>query len=233
MKDKGQNKMKILIVEDEKPLADALREILNRNNYMADCVYDGENGFNYAISGIYDVILLDVMLPMLNGFEVLRKTRAYGISIPIIMLTAKSETDDKVKGLDYGADDYLTKPFETQELLARIRAVTRRKAIFVSNEITFGNLILDKNSLKINSAQKEIKVSLKEFMILELLIKNPKQVISKEQFIEKIWGFDFDGEYNIVEVYISFVRKKLKSINADVKIKAVRGLGYTLELEND
>jgi len=225
--------MKILIVEDEKPLASALSEILTKNHYLADCVYDGEDGLEHALSGIYDVILLDIMLPRMNGFQVLSRLREEKVSTPVIMLTAKAEVDDKVKGLDYGADDYLTKPFETKELLARIRAVTRRKGSIVSDELTFGNLSLDKSNLKITSEQKEIKVSLKEYLILELLIKNAGQVISKEQFIERIWGFDFDGEYNIVEVYISFVRKKLQSIRSNVKIVVIRGLGYTLESAND
>lgn len=225
--------MKILIIEDEKPLAFALNEILTKNHYLADCVYDGEDGLEHALSGIYDAILLDIMLPKMNGFQVLRKLREEKVSTPVIMLTAKVEVDDKVKGLDYGADDYLTKPFETKELLARIRAVTRRKEPFISEELTFGNLTLDKANLKITSDLKEIKVSLKEYLILELLIKNAGHVISKEQFIERIWGFDFDGEYNIVEVYISFVRKKLRSIRSTVKIAVIRGLGYTLECTND
>ena len=225
--------MKILIIEDEKPLAFALNEILTKNHYLADCVYDGEDGLEHALSGIYDVILLDIMLPKMNGFQVLSQLREEKVSTPVIMLTAKAEVDDKVKGLDYGADDYLTKPFETKELLARIRAVTRRKEPFVSEELTFGNLTLDKTNLKITSTLKEIKVSLKEYLILELLIKNTGHVISKEQFIERIWGFDFEGEYNIIEVYISFVRKKLKSIRSNVKIAVIRGLGYTLERAND
>ena len=225
--------MKILIIKDEKPLACALNEILAKNHYLADCVYDGEDGLEHALSGIYDVILLDIMLPKMNGFQVLSQLREEKVSTPVIMLTAKAEVDDKVKGLDYGADDYLTKPFETKELLARIRAVTRRKEPFVSEELTFGNLTLDKTNLKITSTLKEIKVSLKEYLILELLIKNTGHVISKEQFIERIWGFDFEGEYNIIEVYISFVRKKLKSIRSNVKIAVIRGLGYTLERAND
>lgn len=225
--------MKILIVEDELPLASALNEILTKHHYLADCVYDGEDGFEHALTGIYDAILLDIMLPKMNGFQVLSKLREQKVSTPVIMLTAKAEVDDKVKGLDYGADDYLTKPFETKELLARIRAVTRRKEPFAIEELTFGNLTLDKTNLKITSDLKEIKVSLKEYLILELLIKNTGHVISKEQFIERIWGFDFDGEYNIVEVYISFVRKKLKSIRSTVKISVIRGLGYTLECIND
>ena len=160
--------MKILIVEDEKPLALALSEILTKNHYLADCVYDGEDGLEHALTGIYDAILLDIMLPKMNGFEVLNQLREEKISTPVIMLTAKAEVDDKVKGLDYGADDYLTKPFETKELLARIRAVTRRKEPFVSEEQTFGNLTLDKMNLKITSDLKEIKVSLRSNFYAEI-----------------------------------------------------------------
>jgi DNA-binding response OmpR family regulator len=173
------------------------------------------------------------MLPIMSGLEIIKKLRAKGNSTPVLMVTALSETDDKVKGLDYGADDYITKPFETSELLARIRSVARRKEVFVGDDQTFGDLTINKNSLKFSTDTDEIKVSLKEYQILELLINNPGQIISKEQFVEKIWGYDFEGEYNSVEVYISFVRKKIAAINSDVKIKAHRGVGYSLEVNND
>jgi len=225
--------VRILVVDDERPLVDALYEILTKNNYLVDCFYNGEDGYQYALSGVYDVILLDIMLPGLNGLEVLKKLRGNGISTPVILLTAKSEIDDKVNGLDCGADDYLTKPFVTRELLARIRSAARRKDAFVLDEIVFGNLVLNKNTLVISNGRNEIKVSIKEYQILEMLMKNPDHVISKEQFVEKIWGYDFEGEYNIVEVYISFVRKKLKSINSDIRIKVVRNFGYKLERNDD
>ena len=221
--------MRILIVEDEIPLSKVLSEILKKNNYMVDAVYDGADGLDYALSDSYDVILLDIMLPKMDGLAMLNELRRQGRSTPVLLLTAKSEVEDKVKGLDNGADDYLTKPFSTDELLARIRSMSRRKDVFVTDEITFSDITIDKNTLSISTKQDDIKASLKEFQILEMLITNQGQIISKEQFVEKIWGYDFDGEYNSVEVYISFVRKKLTAIGSKVKIKAYRGVGYTLE----
>ncbi len=225
--------MKILIVEDEVSLANVIKEFLILEKYTVDAVYNGLDGFDYASSGIYDVILLDIMLPKMSGIEVLKKLRSEKISTPIIMLSAKSEVDDKIKGLDLGADDYVTKPFETKELLARIRSVSRRKDIFTSDINKIGNLIFEKNNLTIRTNYNSIKLSLKEYQILELLILNNSQLILKEQIVEKVWGYDFDGEYNIVEVYISFIRKKLKFIKSNVNIKASRGLGYSLEIKND
>ena len=225
--------MRILIVEDEIALSNVLSEILKKNNYAVDAVYDGADGLDYAVSGLYDAILLDIMLPKMNGLEMLQALRSQGHSTPVLLLTAKSEIEDKVKGLDCGADDYITKPFATDELLARVRSVLRRKDVFISSEQSFRDLTIDKNTLKIATKKDEIKMSLKEYQILEMLIINPNQIISKEQFVEKIWGYDFDGEYNSVEVYISFVRKKLTAIGSKVKIKAHRGVGYSLEVRND
>jgi len=225
--------MRILIVEDEMALANVLTEILKKNNYGVDAVHDGVDGLDYALSGVYDVILLDIMLPRMDGIEMLRKLRANGDSTPVLLLTAKSEIEDKVKGLDFGADDYITKPFNTKELLARVRSATRRKEVFIRDEKSFGDISIDKNTLKIATDSDEIKASLKEYQILEMLLANPDQIISKEQFVEKIWGYDFDGEYNSVEVYISFVRKKLSAIGSKVKIKALRGVGYSLEVRDD
>ena len=225
--------MRILIIEDEIALSNVLSEILKKNNYAVDAVYDGADGLDYAVSGLYDAILLDIMLPKMNGLEMLKALRSQGHSTPVLLLTAKSEIEDKVKGLDCGADDYITKPFATDELLARVRSVLRRKDVFISSEQSFGDLTIDKNTLKIATKKDEIKMSLKEYQILEMLIINPNQIISKEQFVEKIWGYDFDGEYNSVEVYISFVRKKLTAIDSKVKIKAHRGVGYSLEVRND
>jgi len=225
--------MRILIVEDEIALSNVLSEILKKNNYAVDAVYDGADGLDYAVSGLYDAILLDIMLPKMNGLEMLQALRSQGHSTPVLLLTAKSEIEDKVKGLDCGADDYITKPFATDELLARVRSVLRRKDVFISNEQSFGDLTINKNMLKIATKKDEIKMSLKEYQILEMLFINPNQIISKEQFVEKIWGYDFDGEYNSVEVYISFVRKKLAAIGSKVKIKAHRGVGYSLEVHND
>lgn len=225
--------MRILIVEDEKQLSDILAELLDKHKYSVDAVYDGRDGLEYGLTGIYDIILLDIMLPNMNGIDILKQLRRSKISTPIIMLSAKSEIEDKVSGLDYGADDYITKPFESRELLARIRSATRRKEVFTGDELVYEDLIVDKNSLKASTNRNEVKLSLKEYQILEILMGNPKLIITKEQIAEKIWGFDYEGEYNSVEVYISFVRKKLKFIETKVTIKASRGLGYFLEVVHD
>lgn len=222
--------MRILIVEDEKALAEALGQILVKNNFSVDMVFDGEAGLDYILSDIYDVAVLDIMLPKMDGISILKEARKNKITTPIIMLTAKSELSDKVLGLDNGADDYLTKPFETQELLARIRALLRRKGEALgNNDISFGDIILNLGSCQLTGAKKFIKLGLKEFQIMELLIKNPGQIFTKEKLIEKVWGFDSDAEYNNVEVYISFLRKKLNYLDSKVSIKTSRGLGYYLE----
>ena len=222
--------MRILVIEDEVQLADAVSEILKRNKYFVDMVYDGADGLDYALTGVYDCILLDVMLPKMNGFEVLSNLRREKISTAVIMLTAKSEVEDKITGLDGGADDYITKPFNTSELLARIRAATRRKGEIVDdNCISFGNLKLMKNSCSIAYGENDIKLSLKEFQIMELLISNPHRILPKERIIEKVWGYESDVEYNNIEVYISFLRKKLSTMCSDIQIKTARGIGYSLE----
>lgn len=222
--------MRILVIEDEVQLADAVSEILKRNKYFVDTVYDGADGLDYALTGVYDCILLDVMLPKMNGFEVLSNLRQEKISTPVIMLTAKSEVEDKITGLDGGADDYITKSFNTNELLARIRATTRRKGELVDdNCISFENLKLMKNSCSIAYGENDIKLSLKEFQIMELLISNPHRILPKERIIEKIWGYESDVEYNNIEVYISFLRKKLSTMCSDIQIKTARGIGYSLE----
>jgi DNA-binding response OmpR family regulator len=225
--------MRILLVEDEKSLSDVLAELLNKHMYTVDAVYNGQDGLDYGLYNIYDLILLDIMLPKMNGIEVLKNLRKQKISTPVIMLTAKSEVEDKVNGLDYGADDYITKPFEMRELMARIRSATRRKEVFTGDVLSFSDLNLDKNTQKVSTDQNEVKLSLKEYQILAILIENSKQIITKEQIAEKIWGYDYEGEYNSVEVYISFVRKKLSFIHSNVKIKATRGLGYSLEVADD
>ncbi len=225
--------MRILVIEDEKPLSKVIVKILKTKNYIVDAVFNGQDGLDYGLTNIYDIILLDIMLPKINGIQVLKRLREKKIYTPVIILTAKSEVEDKVIGLDSGADDYITKPFETKELLARIRSVSRRKEVFTNENLKFNNLVIDKDTLKARYKTEEIKLSLKEYQILELLMTNPNQIISKEQFVEKIWGYDYEGEYNSVEVYVSFVRKKLKFINSKVLIKATRGLGYSLEVAND
>ncbi len=221
--------MKLLVIEDEVALADALSEILKRNKYAVDTVYDGEDGLDYALTGIYDCILLDIMLPKKDGITVLRELRAAHLSTPVLLLTAKSDTEDKIKGLDSGADDYLTKPFVSGELLARVRSLTRRRGEVITDEFTFGDISLNKSTFSLSREGQFLKLSLKEYQILELLIANPKQLIPKERFIEKIWGYESDVEYNNVEVYISFLRKKLATIGSSVTIKTARGIGYFLE----
>lgn len=225
--------MRILVVEDEKSLSDIIVDLLKKEHYTVDVAYDGEAGLDNALTDIYDLILLDVMMPKMNGIEVLKAIREEEISTPVIMLTAKSQVEDKVAGLDVGADDYITKPFETIELLARIRSATRRKAVYTSDDLSYGDMKIDKNTLKASTNTQEVKLSLKEFQILEILMSNQNQIITKENIAEKIWGYDFEGEYNSVEVYVSFVRKKIKFLKSKVRIKAIRGVGYTLEGEND
>lgn len=221
--------MKLLVVEDEVALAEALSEILKRNKYAVDTVYDGEDGLEYALTDIYDCIILDIMLPKMNGIDVLRTLRKRRISTPVLLLTAKSDIEDKINGLDSGADDYLTKPFVSGELLARVRSLTRRKGEVVTDEFTFGDIALNKSTFSLSREGQFVKLSLKEYQILELLIANPRQLIPKERFIEKIWGYESDVEYNNVEVYISFLRKKLSVIGSKVTIKTARGIGYFLE----
>ena len=222
--------MKVLVVEDEMQLADALSEILKRNMYSVDTVYNGIDGLDNALTGVYDCIILDIMLPGMNGLEVLRNLRKEKINTAVLLLTARSEVDDKISGLDCGADDYLTKPFVTGELLARVRALTRRKGeIIDENKVDFNGLQLHKNTCSISCCGNDVKLSLKEYQIMELLIANPKQILPKERIIEKIWGYESDVEYNNIEVYISFLRKKLSAISAPVQIKTARGIGYSLE----
>lgn len=221
--------MKVLIVEDEVRLAEALEQILIKNKYSVDVAYDGSTGLDNALSGIYDIIILDIMLPKMNGLEILKNIRENKLSTPIILLTAKDEISDKVKGLDYGADDYLTKPFSTEELLARLRALGRRRGEVLSDDtLTFEDISLNLSTYELSCREKSLKLGLKEFQILEILISNGNRVISKEDLLEKIWGFESDAEYNNVEVYISFIRKKLMHIGSCVSIKTLRGVGYNL-----
>ena len=221
--------MRILIIEDEIALADALEHIMQKNKYLTDACYDGVSGLDCALSGIYDVIILDIMLPKMNGFDVLRSLRINKISTPVLLLTAKDEIADKVNGLDIGADDYMTKPFNTDELLARIRSLARRGSSTVcENNLLFSDISLNTNTYELSCGTDSLKLGLKEFCLMEFFLKNGTAVISKEQLIEKIWGYDSNAEYNNVEVYISFLRKKLSHINSTVTIKTVRGVGYCL-----
>jgi len=221
--------MRILLAEDEKELSNALVAILKHNNYSVDAVYDGADAFDYGLSENYDVVILDIMMPKMSGLEVLKKLREKGIQMPILMLTAKTEIEDRILGLDMGADDYLSKPFASGELLARVRAMTRRKSEFTPNLIKISNISLNKESYELSDEKSSIRLSNKEFQMLEMLMNNPKSLIPTEQFMERIWGYDAQAEINVVWVYISYLRKKLASLDTNVKIKAVRGVGYTLE----
>ncbi len=225
--------MNILIVEDEHRLADSICEIFTSQKYTCDVVYDGADGLAYGKSGIYDVIVLDIMLPKMNGFEVLRSLRSQKINTPIILLTARDDVSDKVKGLDYGADDYLTKPFSKDELLARIRALSRRTGDVILDEICYGDLKLDLNSYSLCCNGKDVRIGHKEFEILKILMANPAQIFSKEDIITKVWGFLSDAEDNNVEVYISFIRKKLQFLKSNVSICTVRKIGYHLDFRKD
>jgi len=220
--------MRILLAEDERSLAKALVKIFEKNHYSADAVYNGQDALDYLENGNYDVAVLDVMMPGMDGISVLKKIRAQGNHIPVMILTAKAEIDDKVLGLDSGANYYLTKPFDTKELLAGIRAITRSTVEFDS-KLTMGNISLDRKTFTISSETGSFRLANKEFQMMEMLMNNPKRLISAEMFMEKIWGYDSDAEINVVWVYISYLRKKLIALNADIEIKATRNAGYSLE----
>lgn len=221
--------MRILLAEDEKMLSEAIVAILTHNNFSVDAVYDGEDAIDYLLTGEYDGAILDIMMPKKDGITVLKELRAAGFSTPVLMLTAKSQLEDKIEGLDSGADDYLTKPFAKEELVARVRAITRRQPEFKDTNLSFGNMSLRRGDLSLVGPKGEVRLANKEFQILELLMVNPGQVISTERFMEKVWGYDSDAEINVVWVNISGLRKKISDIGADVQIKAARGVGYLLE----
>lgn len=221
--------MKILLVEDEKLIANAVKQILKKENYLVDLAFDGEDGLDNALTGHYDAIVLDILLPKMDGLAVLREIRAARITTPVIMLTAKSEISDKIAGLDCGADDYLAKPFDMGELLARIRALTRRQPELLDGGLlTFGNCILDPKHLTVSQSIESVTLTLKEAQILELLIQNLSRVISKEAILEKIWGYDTDAHEGNVETQVSLLRKKLRDVRSGMTVKAIRGTGYTL-----
>ena len=223
--------MRVLIIEDEVRLASTLQDLLDMNGYTADVCHDGESGLDNALSGIYDVVLLDVMLPRMDGFTVLRNLRSAGNAVPVLMLTARSELSDRVEGLDCGADYYLTKPFEPKELLACIRALTRRQPELRSSDaVEFGDLKLDKSAFTLSCGDRSLRLSRKEFDMMELLMRNRDMVLTKETLLLKIWGYESDAEDNNVEVYVSFLRKKLDHLHSKVKIKTIRMVGYCLEL---
>ena len=221
--------MRLLLCEDERSLSRAVEAILRKNNYSVDAVYDGRDALDYIVNGNYDGVILDIMMPIMDGIEVLKNVRSRGITTPILLLTAKSEIEDKVKGLDSGADDYLTKPFDTRELLARIRAMTRGGSVRADTALRFGNITLDLASYELSSPSGSYKLANKEFQMMEMLMQNPKKLMSTEAFMEKIWGFDSDSELSVVWVYISYLRKKLTALSANISIKAHRNAGYYLE----
>ncbi len=225
--------MNILVVDDERRLADSICEILRSQKYTCDAVYDGADALAYGESGIYDVILLDIMLPVMSGFDVLKELRARKVNTPILLLTARDEVRDKVKGLDFGADDYLTKPFSREELLARIRALSRRTGEVILDTVSYSDLVLDLNSYTLSCGERTVNVGHKEFEILKLFMSNPTQVFSKEELITRVWGYLSDAEDNNVEVYISFIRKKLQFLKSRVCITTVRKIGYHLDLQKD
>lgn len=225
--------VRILVVEDEVRLAEALAQIMKENKYMADVVHDGEAGYDFAMSSIYDVVVLDVMLPKLNGFDVVRQMRKNRNRTPVILLTARGETADKVAGLDCGADDYLTKPFSPDELLARIRALTRRKGEVILEELVFSDVSLNLSTYMLQSGHKSVRLGLKEFEVMRMLLTNPAIIVPKEEILLKVWGSETDAEDNNVEAYISFLRKKLSYLGSCVNIATVRKVGYYLVSQND
>ena len=224
--------MRILLAEDEKALSKAIIKIFEKNNYSADAVYDGEEALSYLELGCYDVAVLDIMMPKMDGITVLKKIRAAGNQIPVLMLTAKSEIEDRVLGLDSGANDYLPKPFDTRELLARIRSITRSQTESGS-KMTFGNVSLDRTTFELSSPSGSFRLANKEYQMMEYLMANPRRIISPDMFMEKIWGYDSETEQNVVWVYISFLRKKLTALQADIQIRSSRNAGYSLEKIDD
>jgi DNA-binding response OmpR family regulator len=226
--------MKVLYVEDEKYMARAVAQVLKKNNYSVDLAHDGEDGLDLAASGVYDVVILDIMLPKRDGISVLREMRSQNVTTPVILLTAKGETEDKISGLDSGADDYLAKPFQTDELMARLRALGRRKELIVTNNtLVFGDIELNYNALDLFGNGQTFHLTLKESQLLELLIINKNQALSTDMIIEKVWGWDSDAEDSHVQVQVAFLRKKLSLLSKTVKIKTVRGVGYMLALDEE
>lgn len=225
--------MRLLLAEDEKSLSHALCSILEDNGYSVDAVYDGQDAIDFASNDIYDMMILDIMLPKKNGFEVLKEIRAASNMIPVLVLSARSSVDDRVKGLDLGANDYLTKPFSPKELLARIRVMSRVQFAQPDSILHVGNINLDRSTHELSSTVGSYHLANKEYQMMELFMSHPNRVYSIEYFIEKIWGYDSNAETNLVWTYVSYLRKKLNAIHANIKIKAYRNTGYSLELEDD
>jgi len=221
--------MRLLLAEDEEELSQALAAVLRHNNYSVDTVFDGQEALDYLEGQEYDGVILDIMMPKKSGLEVLKTIRAHKNQVPVLLLTAKTQIDDKVEGLDAGADDYLGKPFVMKELLARVRAITRRQNTLTDNVLTVGNLALNRSTFELSVGEEKVRLANKDFQMLEMLMVNTGQIISTERFMEKIWGYDSDTEINVVWVYISNLRKKLSALGADHEIKAVRNQGYSLQ----
>ncbi|MCI5953107.1 MAG: response regulator transcription factor [Lachnospiraceae bacterium] len=221
--------MRLLIAEDDKDIVKALTALFEHNHYSVDAVFNGNDAYDYATEGAYDGIILDIMMPGMDGLEVLKKLRSLGLKTPVLLLTAKGEIEDRVNGLDAGADDYLPKPFAASELLARVRAMLRRKENYQNDTLEFEGLSLDLSTFELGFGPQSIRLVSREFQMLQLLMQSPGVVISTEQFMERIWGWDSDVEVSIVWVYISNLRKKFEKLGAPVNIKAVRGVGYCLE----
>ena len=223
--------MKLLIAEDEVDLAEALTAFFEKNQFTVDAVHDGQDAYDYARAGDYDAVILDVMMPKLNGIQVLRRLREEGYSAPVMMLTAKAQKDDRVEGFDAGADDYLPKPFAPDELLARVRALLRRAGDYKPTVLSFGDLSLDCAAGLLTCGREAVRLSGREFQVMELFLRSPKVIFSADKLMERIWGWDSDAEVSVVWVHISNLRKKLRSIGSRVSIRAVRGMGYVLEEE--
>ena len=221
--------MKILIVEDEKRLARALDAILKEQKYLTDVVFDGKSGYDYASAARYDVVILDVMLPEMDGFEVVRRLRADKNEVPVLLLTARTATGDKVNGLNSGADDYMTKPFEPEELLARINALTRRRGAVTMDTLSFGDLVFDRNKSELSCGENSVKLNFKEAEIIKLFLRSPSVILSKDRLISDVWGDDSEAMDNNVEAYISFLRRKLKFLGSRVIIRNHQKIGYKLE----
>lgn len=223
--------MRVLIAEDEETIARALKALLEREKYAVDVVGNGADALDYALAAEYDALVLDIMMPKLDGLEVLRRVRERGVNTPALFLTAKAEVEDRVVGLDAGADDYLPKPFATAEFLARVRALTRRRGDYVPTVLTLGNLTLDGGQYLLSAPSGALRLSNKEYRLAELLLRHPKRVFSTEELMERVWGTDSEAELDVVWTYIGFLRKKLKSLDCNVQIHTIRGVGYTMEVE--
>lgn len=225
--------MRLLLAEDEKMLSEALVEMLNHNNYSVDAVYNGQDAIDYLLAADYDAAILDIMMPKKSGIEVVKELRQAGKNTPVLMLTAKSQIEDRVEGLDSGADDYLTKPFAIKELLARIRAITRRQPELTNPNVSFRDLTLSRADFLLSGPQGQVRLANKEYQMIEMLMTNSRQVISTERFMEKVWGYESETTINVVWVNISSLRKKIAELGAHVQIKAARGVGYILEALDD